>query len=230
VKVVEGSEIYNFPIHHLVHFYTNFWSKSQSNQPAQQRVTLERDVAPRPRAHDALASAPSATLLGWLYCPRPVPRSLAPSRGRLEVSPSSRRAPADRTGAQRTTGRFRAPLLCTPAEAAARTSRPRPPSPVAYLSSRAAPRPAAPAPACTAGCHRAAVAGHGESPPPRHRTVTRAHTRHHDPLSQPPEPRIAQPGRRPRRSSGRRGSRRPPPPAKPPLASPPPTLAQIDPR
>jgi hypothetical protein len=24
VKVVEGSETYNFPIHHLVHFYSNF--------------------------------------------------------------------------------------------------------------------------------------------------------------------------------------------------------------
>jgi hypothetical protein len=26
VKVVEGSEIYNFPIHHFGHFYSNNWS------------------------------------------------------------------------------------------------------------------------------------------------------------------------------------------------------------
>jgi hypothetical protein len=31
VKVVEGSEIYNFPIHHLEHFSCNFWSFSSSN-------------------------------------------------------------------------------------------------------------------------------------------------------------------------------------------------------
>jgi hypothetical protein len=47
VKVVEGSEISNFGIHCSVHFSTNFWSKSQSNQPAPQRVSLERDVATR---------------------------------------------------------------------------------------------------------------------------------------------------------------------------------------
>jgi ribosome-binding protein aMBF1 (putative translation factor) len=47
VKVVEGSEISNFGIHCSVHFSTNFWSKSLSNQPAPQRVALERDVAMR---------------------------------------------------------------------------------------------------------------------------------------------------------------------------------------
>jgi hypothetical protein len=25
VKVVEGSEIYNFPIHYFVHFYSKIW-------------------------------------------------------------------------------------------------------------------------------------------------------------------------------------------------------------
>jgi hypothetical protein len=30
VKVVEGSEIYNFPIHHFVHFYSTFWRKTRS--------------------------------------------------------------------------------------------------------------------------------------------------------------------------------------------------------
>jgi hypothetical protein len=32
VKVVEGSEIYNFTIHHIVHFYSNFGRKSWSNR------------------------------------------------------------------------------------------------------------------------------------------------------------------------------------------------------
>jgi hypothetical protein len=32
VKVVEGSEIYNFPIHHFVHFYSKFWIISCSNR------------------------------------------------------------------------------------------------------------------------------------------------------------------------------------------------------
>jgi hypothetical protein len=32
VKVVEGSEIDNFPIHHFVHFYSNFWRFSCSNR------------------------------------------------------------------------------------------------------------------------------------------------------------------------------------------------------
>jgi hypothetical protein len=34
VKVVEGSEIYNIPIHHVVHFYSNFWSLKRSNRVA----------------------------------------------------------------------------------------------------------------------------------------------------------------------------------------------------
>jgi hypothetical protein len=32
VKVVEGSEIYNFPIHHFVHFYSIFWRFLRSNR------------------------------------------------------------------------------------------------------------------------------------------------------------------------------------------------------
>jgi hypothetical protein len=34
VKVVEGSEIYNFPIHHFVQFYSNFGRKSGSKLPS----------------------------------------------------------------------------------------------------------------------------------------------------------------------------------------------------
>jgi hypothetical protein len=86
------------------------------------------------------------------------------------------------------------------------------------------------APASTAGCNRAAMAALVEFLPPRHWTATRAHTRHHDPLPQPPEPQIAQPGRHPRRSDGRRGSRRPPSVGRAATALPTPTPAQIDPR
>jgi hypothetical protein len=63
VKVVEGSEIYNFPIHHLVHFYSKFWSFERSNrttvariQAGQRRATPHRAclavwAACRPRYH-----------------------------------------------------------------------------------------------------------------------------------------------------------------------------------
>jgi hypothetical protein len=30
VKPVEGSEIYNVPVHHFMHFYSTFWRKMQS--------------------------------------------------------------------------------------------------------------------------------------------------------------------------------------------------------
>jgi hypothetical protein len=32
VRVVEGSEVYKFPIHHFVHFYLKFWKISCSNR------------------------------------------------------------------------------------------------------------------------------------------------------------------------------------------------------
>jgi hypothetical protein len=42
VKVVEGSEIYNFPIHHFVHFYTNFWGFRRSNRGAVSQGRVDR--------------------------------------------------------------------------------------------------------------------------------------------------------------------------------------------
>jgi hypothetical protein len=73
VKVVEGSEIYNFPIHHYVHFYSNFWIFKRANRGAttqgrasRRRATPCRDVKHRaPRrtyAAPASASAPHAHL------------------------------------------------------------------------------------------------------------------------------------------------------------------------
>jgi hypothetical protein len=38
VKIVEGSEIYNFPIHYFVHFYSKFWSFACSNGDSAKRV------------------------------------------------------------------------------------------------------------------------------------------------------------------------------------------------
>jgi hypothetical protein len=72
VKVVEGSVIYNFPIHHLVHFYSNFWRFSRSNQGTvkQFRVSraLRRDIARLRRPPSA--SAPPC-LLRPAFPPRP---------------------------------------------------------------------------------------------------------------------------------------------------------------
>jgi hypothetical protein len=75
VKVVEGSEIYNFPIHHFVHFYSTFWSFTCSNRDT---VTQLRpaDVAPRPHRDVARAGRTRAALyrqpahLGALCYPR----------------------------------------------------------------------------------------------------------------------------------------------------------------
>jgi hypothetical protein len=51
VKVVEGSEIYNFPIHHFVHFYSKFWSFACSNGGSATRVRASRRRAVTSRAH-----------------------------------------------------------------------------------------------------------------------------------------------------------------------------------
>jgi hypothetical protein len=47
VKVVEGSEIYNFSVHTLVHFYFKIGRKSQTNKGTVKRLAPERDVTPR---------------------------------------------------------------------------------------------------------------------------------------------------------------------------------------
>jgi hypothetical protein len=42
VKVVEGSDIYNFPIHHFLHFYSKFWSFTCSNSGTAKRNRVSR--------------------------------------------------------------------------------------------------------------------------------------------------------------------------------------------
>jgi hypothetical protein len=70
-----------------------------------------------------LASGLPARARGWLYCPRSVPRSIAPSRGRHEVPPPRvARRPTGRAPNGPPVGSVPS-LSCTPAEAAARTFR-----------------------------------------------------------------------------------------------------------
>jgi hypothetical protein len=59
VKVVEGSEIYKFTIHHFVHFYSKFWNFTRSNSGTVKRFWASRRRAgptnriPRPRLPEA---------------------------------------------------------------------------------------------------------------------------------------------------------------------------------
>jgi hypothetical protein len=77
VKVVEGSWIYNFSIHHILHFYSKILGKTRPNVDAPTRLGPRR-AGPR-RA--ALASGRRPTLLGRAPCPRPhAPKPRAPSR------------------------------------------------------------------------------------------------------------------------------------------------------
>jgi hypothetical protein len=67
VKVEEGSEIYNFPIHHFEHFYSKFWSFSFSNSVNWISSSSRRDVATAgtpgapTRAPGCVAPPPSAS-------------------------------------------------------------------------------------------------------------------------------------------------------------------------
>jgi hypothetical protein len=60
VKVVGGSEIYNFPIDHIVHFSSKFWSYARPNRGTV-KLFQSVDAAPRCRAPARYArSVPSA--------------------------------------------------------------------------------------------------------------------------------------------------------------------------
>jgi hypothetical protein len=69
VKVVEGSEIYNFPIHYFMHFYSTFWSFTRPNRGtgtlSASRTTVSRTArmraAPAPRRITARAPRRSAS-------------------------------------------------------------------------------------------------------------------------------------------------------------------------
>jgi hypothetical protein len=78
-KVVEGSKTYNFPIHHLVHFYSTFWSFSFSNRASRINnrgtATSRRRDADRAPARAVLRGAASLGVRA-----RVVPRMRAPRR------------------------------------------------------------------------------------------------------------------------------------------------------
>jgi hypothetical protein len=100
VKVVEGSEIYNFPIHHFVHLYSTFWRFTCSNRHA---VTqFGRPALRSPRCQGHLAPSRGHFFRGWEHsevsevrapatwspCPRRHPRtvlSTGPPRGSLRA-------------------------------------------------------------------------------------------------------------------------------------------------
>jgi hypothetical protein len=83
VKVVEGSEIYNFPNHHFEHFYSTFWSFSFSKRAS--RISCRcaatshlSGLQARPRSRAALRVACHPRRLSR---PRTSP-GVAPSRGK----------------------------------------------------------------------------------------------------------------------------------------------------
>jgi hypothetical protein len=64
VNVVGGSEIYNFPFHHLEHFYAIFWSLMRSKQGTATQSRAGRRRAAMSRAARAPAlrrRAPTVT-------------------------------------------------------------------------------------------------------------------------------------------------------------------------
>jgi hypothetical protein len=69
VKVVEGSEIYNFPIYHFVHLYSKFLRKSRSNgaSPTQENQPGTAGATARAPARDTAvpraSTAPRRTSL-----------------------------------------------------------------------------------------------------------------------------------------------------------------------
>jgi hypothetical protein len=121
VKVVEGSGIYNFLIHHFVHFYSKFWRFLRSNSGT---VNFCRagDAAP---CRAPCARAPAPRLPRRPVPPRRIPRSRTFPRARaprprstprrLEVAQATRPAPfalwAFARAARRACHRPRVPLL-----------------------------------------------------------------------------------------------------------------------
>jgi hypothetical protein len=110
MKVVGGSEIYNFPIHHFVHFYSKFLRKTWSNTA---RPTQEMQPAhPPPRACQRPRQAlpprrphPGARLPNASHIPKfRAPRCLVP-----RVARASRARPGGPlTASARRTGRGQA--------------------------------------------------------------------------------------------------------------------------
>jgi hypothetical protein len=84
VKVLEGSEIYNFPIRHFVHFYSTFWSYACSNRVSGkwfQRLTSHCAPSRRRPCRAARRRRPAPP--GTVRRPRPrTPKAAHTSRSR----------------------------------------------------------------------------------------------------------------------------------------------------
>jgi hypothetical protein len=97
--------IYNFPIHHLVHFYSKFWRFSRSNQGTvkQFRVSraLRRDVARLRRPPSASAPPclprPARPPRPCAFPRMPAPHDALKSMSRHALARRSRRTTAGRT-------------------------------------------------------------------------------------------------------------------------------------
>jgi hypothetical protein len=85
VIVVESSEIYNFHIHHLVHFYSNFRGFKRSNRGTVARSQDSRRLAATSRAERACARAPVARAAPRAGCHPRLSGPRAPSRGRRAI-------------------------------------------------------------------------------------------------------------------------------------------------
>jgi hypothetical protein len=102
VKVVEGSEICNFPVDHIVHFYSNFERKSRSNRgtPSKLRPRARSRTHPlrrRPSPCAYRAPAPPTSASEPPAClprsPRAFPTQLAPSPHRAHAEGAWNAAP-----------------------------------------------------------------------------------------------------------------------------------------
>jgi hypothetical protein len=96
VKVVEGSEIYNFPILHLVHFSSIFERKMSSKSPRLKHSRARARRAPAPRCA-ASESVPPAPFRGRTPSPGPrAPRHLGVRvpRASPPFAPYAHRAPS----------------------------------------------------------------------------------------------------------------------------------------
>jgi hypothetical protein len=103
-KVVESSELYNFPIHYFVHFYSKFWRILRSNK-AQWIASRRARTAPRrralcPRPYRGRASPTLCT------CAARHPRPRVPSQGRPAPLDASKSPLAPRAGSRAASGRL----------------------------------------------------------------------------------------------------------------------------
>jgi hypothetical protein len=102
VKVVEGSEIYNFPIHHFVHFYSKFGRKSRSNRGTVKQIAAGTRHCASQCAGRARARRTAASVSGPARAfPRP-PLPEVPHSLRSLTRPEQRWSPRPRVSSAHT--------------------------------------------------------------------------------------------------------------------------------